>query len=241
VLKYGEILARSLNASGTMLVPVLLLALTACAHTAAPSERPVVVWTDASHTQPYFVEDAAIDLLPANARDEVEQALAAAKKQKEEFDVSARANGLSAAPCAPGIIGDSLAATNPAGVVRSVPFAATGSVVAVVSGWNVPRHRVASLAFVRVDDVWKGSVAAGEVITVELPFGTLRHRGVTWCAEMSGSDRIAAGRSILLFGQLDPKRLPLSFAGTGWPIENDQVLPPHAAPLSLTTLRNSIN
>jgi hypothetical protein len=225
-----------------MLLPAILLALTACTHAATPPEGPVVVWTDAAHTRPYFVEDRAIDLLALSARDEVEDALAAAKKQKDEYDATARANGLTTSPCAPGIIGDSLAAADPAGVVRSVPFAATGTVVAVISGWNIPRHSVASLTFVRVDDVWKGGgMAAGEVITVELPFGTLHHRGSILCSEMIGSERIVKGRPILIFGRLDATGSPLPFAGTGWPIENDKILPPHAAEVSLDTLRKSIH
>jgi len=225
-----------------MFLPAILLVLGACAHAAAPIERPVVVWADEAHTQPYFVEDAGIALLPPAARDEIESALAIAKKRKDEFDASARANGLNASPCAPGIIGDSLGATSPADVVRNVPFAATGRVVAVVSGWNVPSHRVASLVYVRLEEVWKSSAAsAGDVIAVELPFGTLQHRGASWCTEMTGSDQIATGHAILITGRFDPKRSPLPFAGSGWPIENDQVLPPHAAPLSLTVLRNTIN
>ncbi len=223
-----------------MLLAVTILAISACARVAAQLERPVVVWTDGAHTQPYFVEDAAIDTIPQPVRDEVESALAAARKQEEDFAAKARANGLNAPLCGPGTIGDSLASANPADVLRGVPIVSTGRILAVVSGWNIPRHRVASLVFVRIDEVWKGNgVAAGDVLTLELPFGTLHHRGATWCTEMTGADRIAAGRPILISGRLDLKR-SLTFLGTAWPIENDQVLPPHAAPLPIGNLRNSI-
>jgi hypothetical protein len=117
-----------------------------------------------------------------------------------------------------------------------------GRVVALVSGWNVARHRVASLAFVRIDDVWKGSGAVeGDVITLELPFGTFHHRGAMWCSEMTGSDRIAADRPMLVFGRFNQKPSALPFTGAGWPIDNDAALPPRGAQVPLETLRNSVH
>lgn len=208
---------------------------------AAPLKHPVIVWTDEAHTHPYFVEDSAIDLLPPAAREEIASALATARKQEEEFANSARANGLNVPRCGPETVGDSLTSTNAIDVLRSLPIVSIGRVVNVVSGWNIPRHRVSSLVFVHVEDVWKGDgVAAGDMLTVELPFGTLHHRGATWCTEMTGSDRIIPGRPILISGRLEPNRRPLALLSTGWPIENDHALPSHSDPISLQTLRNSI-
>jgi hypothetical protein len=216
------------------------VATSACA-VEAPLKRPVVVWTDEAHEQPYFVEDSAIDLLPPAAREEITSALATARKQEEEFANSARANGLNVPLCGPGTIGDSLTSADAVDLLRSVPVISSGRIVDVVSGWNVPRHRVSSLVFVRVEEVWKGGgVVAGDILTVEMPFGTLHHRGDTWCTEMTGSDRMIPGRPILISGRLEPKRTPLTLLGTGMPIENDHALPPHAAPIALHTLRSSI-
>ncbi|HXA15586.1 MAG TPA: hypothetical protein VN380_01235 [Thermoanaerobaculia bacterium] len=216
------------------------VATSACA-VAAPLKHPVVVWTDEAHAQPYFVEDSAIDLLPPAAREEITSALVTARKQEEEFANTARANGLNVSRCGPETVGDSLTSANAVDVLRSLPIVASGRIVDVVTGWNVPRHRVSSLVFVRVEEVWKGGgVAADDILIVELPFGTFHHRGATWCTEMTGSDRMIPGRPILISGRLEPKRTPLTLLGTAWPIENDHALPPHASPIALHTLRNSI-
>jgi hypothetical protein len=78
------------------------------------------------------------------------------------------------------------------------------------------------------------------VLGVEMAFGAVHRGGDTWCSEITGSERIAAGRKIVVAAHRDPKRLPLPFLGGGWPVEKGQVLAPHAAPLSLDSLRNSI-
>jgi hypothetical protein len=225
-----------------MLFAAAVLALSACSRLSVPLQRPVVVWQDPGQTQPYFVEDNAIDTLPSAARAEIESALEVARKQEDDLRANARASGLTPPRCGPGTIGDSLASTDSIDLLRGVPIVLTGRITAVVNGWNVPRHRVVSLVFLRVDNVLKGSdaVGAGDALTVELPFGTLHHRGATWCTEMAGNDRIVAGRALLVAGRLDSKRAAPNLLGTGWPIEHNQVLPPNAAPLSLDLVRTAL-
>jgi hypothetical protein len=72
------------------------------------------------------------------------------------------------------------AATQPHGDVD-----ATGTIVEIISGWNVEQHVVTSLARVRL--------TTGDEVLVEFPFGSMRLGRTTWC---TGNARPKAGDTI---------------------------------------------
>jgi hypothetical protein len=211
-----------------------IVALAACAH------APVVLWSDATRTRPEFVETAAIDALPAPLRAEVERDLAQSLRQRDEFAASARANGLAPPQCAPGMVGDTLQPVDAVTALRHQPLIARGIITGLRNGWDVPRKSVASVALVRIDEVWKGSgVAPNGIVAVAFPFGTFDRGGNTWCAVMKGSERIAVSRQLLVFGRLVDGSTSW-IAGGGWAVEDGRLFTPQASSLSLQSVHSAL-
>jgi hypothetical protein len=139
----------------------------------------LVLFTDASKTQPLFVPAAAFS---------APRRFGLTNAQIEQFD-----RDMNAVRETRKAIGDDPDSCSTPIAPTQTTITAKGTILDAVEGWNTRRRYVTTLAKIRIDQATRGDIKPGDELLVELPFGAMQLGRTRWC---TGKRSVKVGDAI---------------------------------------------